>query len=139
MKNTTDIREQENQIMASANLTDMEKLQRVFQLRKAEIKEQFPQLFYCILGVLDSQKIGSKKKLPEADPNPSLLSALVSEVPKFGEAEMKITFNDGSVGYVMGDTLTRCTNKVGDKVVVQHIYGDYYRVNATESNRFKKE
>ena len=64
MENTTDIQEQENKIMSSANLNDMEKLSRVFQLRKAEIKEQFPQLFYCILGVLDSQKIGSRKKLP---------------------------------------------------------------------------
>lgn len=136
MENTTDIREQENNIMSSANLTDMEKLSGVFQLRKSEIKEQFPQLFYCILGVLNSQKIGAKK-LPEADLSSEVRKAVVSKVSEFGDVE--VSFEDGSTGVLMRDMMTLFTHRIGDVVMVKHIHSDYYRLIATESNRFSKE
>ena len=43
-------------IMANAKLTDMEKLQKVFDIDKENLKKQFPQLYYAILAVLDKEK-----------------------------------------------------------------------------------
>jgi hypothetical protein len=43
-------------IMANAKLTDMEKLQTVFDIDKENLKKQFPQLYYAILAVLDKEK-----------------------------------------------------------------------------------
>ena len=43
-------------IMASAKLTDIEKLQKVFDIDKENVKKQFPQLYYAILAVLDGVK-----------------------------------------------------------------------------------
>ena len=43
-------------IMRNKNLTDMEKLQLVFDRSKTELKERNPQLYYAILAVLDANK-----------------------------------------------------------------------------------
>ena len=43
-------------IMANDKLTDMEKLQKVFDIDKENLKKQFPQLYYAILAVLDKEK-----------------------------------------------------------------------------------
>lgn len=42
--------------MTNAKLTDMEKLQKVFDIDKGNLKKQFPQLYYTILAVLDKEK-----------------------------------------------------------------------------------
>ena len=46
-----------DKIMASAKLTDMEKLKQVFDIDKENLKKQFPELYYAILAVLDNEKI----------------------------------------------------------------------------------
>lgn len=43
-------------IMASAKLTDMEKLKQIFDIDKENLKKQFPELYYAILAVLDKEK-----------------------------------------------------------------------------------
>lgn len=43
-------------IMRNKNLTDMQKLQLVFDLGKTELKERDPQLYYAILAILDNYK-----------------------------------------------------------------------------------
>lgn len=45
----------QNAVMCS-NMTDMEKLSEIFNIDKEEVKEQFPQLYYAILAVLDKEK-----------------------------------------------------------------------------------
>lgn len=45
-----------NQIMASAKLSDMEKLKLIFDMDKDRLKSQFPDLYYTILAVLDEHK-----------------------------------------------------------------------------------
>lgn len=45
-----------NKIMTNDKLTDTEKLQKVFDLDKENLKKQFPQLYYAILAVLDGEK-----------------------------------------------------------------------------------
>ena len=42
-----------DKIMASAKLTDMEKLKQIFDIDKENLKKQFPELYYTILAVLD--------------------------------------------------------------------------------------
>lgn len=46
----------ENAIMSCGAMTDMEKLRGVFSLNKEDVKKRFPQLYYAILAVLDSEK-----------------------------------------------------------------------------------
>ena len=43
-------------IMANAKMTDMEKLQKIFDIDKENLKKQFPELYYAILAVLDKEK-----------------------------------------------------------------------------------
>lgn len=45
-----------NAVMSSATMTDMEKLNEIFNINKEDIKKQFPQLYYAILAVLDKEK-----------------------------------------------------------------------------------
>lgn len=45
-----------DKIMASATMTDMEKLQKIFDIDKENLKKQFPELYYTILAVLDNEK-----------------------------------------------------------------------------------
>lgn len=45
-----------DKIMASAKLTDMEKLKQIFDIDKENLKKQFPELYYAILAVLDKEK-----------------------------------------------------------------------------------
>lgn len=45
-----------DKIMASAKLTDMEKLKQIFDIDKENLKKQFPELYYTILAVLDKEK-----------------------------------------------------------------------------------
>lgn len=40
-------------------LTNKEKLQMIFDIDKEALKKQFPELYYCILAVLDEDKISS--------------------------------------------------------------------------------
>ena len=43
-------------IMSNGKLTDMEKLQAVFDISKGNLQKQDPQLYYAILAVLDANK-----------------------------------------------------------------------------------
>jgi hypothetical protein len=43
-------------VMSNSSMTDMEKLCAVFSADKEELRKHFPQLYYAILAVLDSQK-----------------------------------------------------------------------------------
>lgn len=45
-----------DKIMASATMTDMEKLKKIFDIDKENLKKQFPELYYAILAVLYSEK-----------------------------------------------------------------------------------
>lgn len=45
----------ENAIMCSPTMTDKEKLARIFDINKEDIKKQFPQLYYAVLAVLDDE------------------------------------------------------------------------------------
>ena len=40
-------------------LTNKEKLQSIFDIDKEALKKQFPELYYCILAVLDEDKIST--------------------------------------------------------------------------------
>lgn len=46
----------ENTIMSSATMTDIEKLDKIFAIYKNEVKKKFPQLYYAILAILDNNK-----------------------------------------------------------------------------------
>lgn len=46
----------ESAIMADPNMSDMEKLARIFHNHKDEVKQNFPHLYYAILAVLDADK-----------------------------------------------------------------------------------
>lgn len=48
--------EHKNAVMCSASMTDMEKLNEIFNINKEDVKKQFPQLYYAILAVLDNEK-----------------------------------------------------------------------------------
>lgn len=43
-------------VMSDPNLNDMQKLKRVFDVSKEELKKHDPQLYYAILGVIHSSK-----------------------------------------------------------------------------------
>ena len=43
-------------IIADQNFSDMEKLQKIFDICKCELKNTYPQLYYAILAVLDKNK-----------------------------------------------------------------------------------
>lgn len=45
-----------NAVMCNATMTDMEKLNEIFNINKEDVKKQFPQLYYAILAVLDKEK-----------------------------------------------------------------------------------
>lgn len=45
-----------NAVMCSDTMTDMEKLNEIFNINKEDVKKQFPQLYYAILAVLDKEK-----------------------------------------------------------------------------------
>ena len=53
----------ESAIMADSNMSDMEKLARIFHNNKEEVKKHFPQLYYAILAVVDAEK----KPMPGSD------------------------------------------------------------------------
>lgn len=40
-----------------SNYTPKQKLQMVFEIDKVKLKKEFPELYYCILDVLDQDKI----------------------------------------------------------------------------------
>lgn len=40
-------------------LTNKEKLKMIFDIDKETLKKQFPELYYCILAVLDEDKIST--------------------------------------------------------------------------------
>ena len=48
--------EYKNAVMCSTTMTDMEKLNEIFNINKEDVKKQFPQLYYAILAVLDKEK-----------------------------------------------------------------------------------
>lgn len=48
--------EYEYLVMSNTTLSDMKKLSEIFSLCKENLKKQFPQLYYAILAVLDSNK-----------------------------------------------------------------------------------
>ena len=50
------IGEQKQYILASSSMTDMEKLAKIFELCKKDLKGQEPELYYAILAVLDKEK-----------------------------------------------------------------------------------
>ncbi len=45
--------------LKSDSITNKEKLQMIFDIDKEALKKQFPELYYCILAVLDEDKISS--------------------------------------------------------------------------------
>ena len=49
-------REKKQSILANNNLTDMEKLSKVFNISKDSLREYDSQLYYAILAVLDKEK-----------------------------------------------------------------------------------
>jgi hypothetical protein len=52
------IEQRKEEIMRNGALSDMQKLQRVFDVSKDKLKGNDPQLYYAILGVLDHTKRG---------------------------------------------------------------------------------
>ena len=50
------VNDHKNAVMCSATMTDMEKLNEIFNINKEDVKKQFPQLYYAILAVLDKEK-----------------------------------------------------------------------------------
>jgi hypothetical protein len=50
------VNDYKNAVMCSATMTDMEKLNEIFNINKEDVKKQFPQLYYAILAVLDKEK-----------------------------------------------------------------------------------
>lgn len=53
--NNKDTNTAKQSILAS-NLNDMQKLKRIFDLSKEDLKKHNPQLYYAILGVIHSTK-----------------------------------------------------------------------------------
>lgn len=49
------INDYKNAVMCDAVITDMEKLNKIFNINKEDVKKQFPQLYYAILAVLDKE------------------------------------------------------------------------------------
>lgn len=132
MEDFTEIIQQENKIMASAELDDMEKLKQVFHLRKNELKKHFPQLYYCILAILDQQKVGAHHT------NEDQIVAVVNKV-NTSSGSCELLLPDGTIGYTAADLMNPwsiTTHAVGSRVVVKHIKDDYYKIIAAESSRF---
>ena len=50
------VNDYKNAVMCNATMTDMEKLNEIFNINKEDVKKQFPQLYYAILAVLDKEK-----------------------------------------------------------------------------------
>jgi hypothetical protein len=50
------VNDYKNAVMCDAAMTDMEKLNEIFNINKEDVKKQFPQLYYAILAVLDKEK-----------------------------------------------------------------------------------
>lgn len=46
-------------IMKMESLSNKERLQAIFDIDKEDLKKQFPELYYCILTVLDEDKISA--------------------------------------------------------------------------------
>ena len=46
-------------IMKMESLSNKERLQSIFDIDKEALKQQFPELYYCILAVLDEDKIST--------------------------------------------------------------------------------
>lgn len=46
-------------IMKMESLSNKERLQAIFDIDKEALKKQFPELYYCILAVLDEDKIST--------------------------------------------------------------------------------
>lgn len=46
-------------IMRMESLSNKERLQAIFDIDKESLKKQFPELYYCILAVLDEDKISA--------------------------------------------------------------------------------
>lgn len=46
-------------IIVMEYLSNKQKLQAIFDIDKEELKKQFPELYYCILAVLDEDKIST--------------------------------------------------------------------------------
>lgn len=44
-------------ILKMESLSNKEKLQAIFDIDKEALKKQFPELYYCILAVLDEDKL----------------------------------------------------------------------------------
>ena len=49
-------REIKQGILSNSNLSDMEKLRKVFDISKESLKQNDSQLYYAILAVLDNEK-----------------------------------------------------------------------------------
>lgn len=49
-------RDLEDAVMRDSKLTDLEKLMLVFGVHKESLRDSYPQLYYCILAVLDEAK-----------------------------------------------------------------------------------
>lgn len=50
------VNDYKNEVMCNPVMTDMEKLNEIFNINKEDIKKRFPQLYYAILAVLDKEK-----------------------------------------------------------------------------------
>lgn len=50
------VNDYKNAVMCNTTMTDMEKLNEIFNINKEDVKKQFPQLYYAILAVLDKEK-----------------------------------------------------------------------------------
>ena len=46
-------------ILKMESLSNKEKLQAIFDIDKEALKKQFPELYYCILAILDEDKIST--------------------------------------------------------------------------------
>ena len=54
-------------IMKSGEFTNKQKLQAIFDIDKNELRKQFPELYYCILAVLDEDKISCSEEYFKSD------------------------------------------------------------------------
>lgn len=55
------IEQRKEEIMRNGTLSDIQKLQNVFDISKDQLKRNDPQLYYAILGVLDHAKCGARQ------------------------------------------------------------------------------
>lgn len=56
LNNSVSVEDMERMVLSNGTMSDIEKLKNIFELRKNDIRNYDVNLYYAILGVLDSNK-----------------------------------------------------------------------------------